>query len=812
MSVLAKYIKIQYINIQCTNIKCIVCGLLLYCLTAGISFATVTLNGPAERHSLYKVVEFFEDENNSLTWEQVLDPVLEHPWLATNRINAGRSYFDGTVWAKVTLNNNQPISDWILVASWAHLQYLDMKVVDADGDVIESYETGLSRPFSQRPIENRFYAFPLQFYLGDQITLYFKIRNEFNIQLPLKIYSVNEFYKLEQYKLLWLGSFLGILLVMSVYNLFLYLSTAQSSYLYYVIFVLCNFLYQCSFTGIGHQYLWQDNALIIAQSYSFMSAIAFIPASLFMTDFLNLKKAAPRLFIIARILTGCWILTAIFALMASNAVVRHINTPLALISCFYAIGLGFYFWARGEEIAKFYTIAWFTMIASTVILVLMSLGLVTKNFFTENIQQVGTIIEVVLLSLALGVRIKQYRQEKQKAEADANLSALKSKAKSEFLATMSHEIRTPMNGVLGMAALLKESDLNESQNELLGYIESSGEALLTIINDILDYSKIEAGKLEVENIPYPLRQTVEQSCAVFKVLAKNRNIPLVINIDKDIPNALMGDANRIRQMLLNFISNAYKFTNEGSIQVNVKLIPNNDTGKGNEANGRPLIKFEVIDPGIGISNENCTKLFSAFTQAEVSTSRKFGGTGLGLAITKQLAELMGGQVGVDSELGEGSTFWFKLPMVEASKDSLAQEQDLSNVVRLDEHKLRVLVAEDNQVNQLVIKGILEKLSVQADFTSNGVEAIEKFRANLTDYDAILMDCEMPELDGFEATRFLRAYEKSKALTPIPILALTAHAMEETHQSCIQSGMDDVIIKPINKNQLATQLAQAVGIK
>lgn len=788
-------------------------GLFLLWWSIDISQAAVTLDGPAQSHILYKSVEFLEDDNRSLSWHEVLDSSIERQWLTTKKVNAGRSYYDGTLWAKITLNNNQSISDWMLMVNWAHLQYLDMRVVDEQGDVIESFETGLSRPFNQRPVENRFYTFPIKFYLGDTITLYFKVQNEFNIQLPLKIYSLDEYNKMEQYKLLWLGSFFGILLVMAVYNLFIYLSTAQTSYLYYVIFVLCNFLYQASFTGIGHQYLWRDNDFVIANSYSFFTSLVYIPASLFMTDFLNLKKEAPRLFIIARILTGAWICMAIFAFVAPSEIVRHYNGPLVLVSSAYALGLGFYFWAKGQEIAKYYTIAWFILIASTVILVLMSMGFVPKNLFTENIQQAGTIIEVVLLSLALGVRIKQYRQDKQKAEADANLSDLKSKAKSEFLATMSHEIRTPMNGVLGMAALLKESELDKNQSELLGYIESSGEALLTIINDILDYSKIEAGKLEVENIPYSLRQTVEQSCAVFKVLAKNKNIPLSISVDEKIPNDLMGDANRIRQMLLNFISNAYKFTNEGTIRVNVKFDDsiNNKKSDENESLIESFIVFEVIDPGIGISKENCEKLFSAFTQAESSTSRKFGGTGLGLAITKQLAGLMGGRVGVTSELGEGSTFWFSLPMIEAEKSVAASNKESLSGIALKDHKLKVLVAEDNQVNQLVIKGMLAKLSVEADFAVNGVEAVEKFRQHRTDYNAILMDCEMPELDGFEATRFLRAYEKSKALSPMPILALTAHAMEETHKNCLQSGMDDIIVKPINQNQLANQLAQAVGI-
>jgi len=358
-------------------------------------------------------------------------------------------------------------------------------------------------------------------------------------------------------------------------------------------------------------------------------------------------------------------------------------------------------------------------------------------------------------------------------------------AKSEFLANMSHEIRTPMAGIIGLAGLLAKGELSEKERHYVATIEGSADALLELIDDVLDFSKIEAGKLSVEPESFDLRALVERIVDLLRP-RKGSEIELEVLWHSGIPPYLYGSASRLRQVLLNLLGNALKFTERGRVELEIA------SSRGRE--GQTRVDFSVRDTGIGIGKEAQQRLFEPFTQEEGASNRRFGGTGLGLAISRRLVELMGGDIGFDSLPGAGSHFYFSLPFEVALAPAEA-EDTLSSGFELAGR--RVLVAEDNPVNRMVVLALLENHGLEAMAVSNGYEVLEAL--DQSSFDLILMDCQMPELDGYEATRRIRLLEGSTR--HVPILALTANALVGDEEKCLEAGMDAYLSKPFTEERL-----------
>jgi signal transduction histidine kinase/CheY-like chemotaxis protein len=370
-----------------------------------------------------------------------------------------------------------------------------------------------------------------------------------------------------------------------------------------------------------------------------------------------------------------------------------------------------------------------------------------------------------------------------------------SEAKSAFLATMSHEIRTPLNGVLGMAQAMAKDELSAVQHDRLSVIRQSGEALLAILNDILDLSKIEAGKLEIEEIEFDLGEVVRGAHQAFTALANEKGLSFGLDIEA-ARGVYRGDPARLRQILYNLISNALKFTRAGEISV---------TGRS----GDDGLVFEVRDTGIGIGPEGLAKLFGAFHQVDASTTREFGGTGLGLSICRQLAELMGGRIDVESEVGQGSLFTVTLPLSRIGPERCTPAPSTVEEAAV-EIGLRVLAAEDNPINQFVLKTLLHQIGVDPVMVGDGQAAIEAWKAG--DWDLILMDIQMPILDGQSAAREIRDMERRSGRKPTPILALTANAMPHQLATYLAGGMDGHIAKPIEAERLFEALQAVLDAK
>ena len=412
------------------------------------------------------------------------------------------------------------------------------------------------------------------------------------------------------------------------------------------------------------------------------------------------------------------------------------------------------------------------------------------EFYSKKKKHIDQVFMNVLkkIGLELGLLNNRKKLEIQVHIEKENAERL-ARVKTEFLANMSHEIRTPMNGILGMVELLNDTSLDSNQENMLGTVKNCGDSLLNIVNDVLDFSKIDSGKFEIDKQQFNINECIKSVINIVSQKAKDKNLDIGFSVDSEIPSSLVGDDKRIKQILINFISNSVKFTEKGGVYINIEMI--------SEAQHEFEVLMSVKDTGIGISENNQGKLFKAFSQADASTTRKFGGTGLGLAICSKLATLMGGKVWLESRLGQGSTFFLKLSL---GKIFEKEKEDQSKILPFEVKvgpTTRVLIVEDNKVNQKIAKMMLKKIGVSCDIAENGVECLNILEKN--NYDLIFMDMQMPIMDGVTATKeIVRIYGDKRPR----IIAMTANVFKEDRETCFEAGMDDFIAKPVSIKELS----------
>lgn len=735
---------------------------------------------------LYAVSEFtdyLEDKENKLTIDQVAD---HSDLFIQNHINNfSLGFKNHPVWLKVEIANRISKQDFILAAEFAPTDLVTLCEKKEEwfcrtqGDLV---------PFSQREIPHRNYLFKIHLDKNEKKTFYIKVKTTSAILFSYTFASEEKYLANSSDSLFLYGIYTGIIILLVIYNFFLYFSFRDLNFLIYIAYIVSYIFFSLGTTGVLNHYLWNDSVILADKVANISILTGFLSLSIFTYHFLSLKKTK-WIQIFFQIIIFILFL-GLIAVWINNSNIKYFNMliiPILIPSIYF----GFRRYKEGFTPAKYYILAWITLIVIALISILNRLGVISSKYFQADILQAGAILETLFLSFALSDRIRLLNVEKNKIfELEKATEAAKnaSLAKSRFLAVMSHELRTPLNGVSGMANIVLGTNLTEEQREYINIIQSSSNILLNLINDILDYSKIEAGKLKLEAVDFNLQDVIKDVLNIISSVNKNK-LRITSIISEDVPKYVKGDMIRLEQVLINLLNNAIKFTEHGSVTLECVNL--------NNRNEESLIEFRIIDTGIGISEENQKKLFQPFTQADESTTRKFGGTGLGLAISYELVSLMGGQLKLESEISRGSKFYFAIPLKKSDELLLQKSNQNKDIEIFDrENPAEILVAEDSEVNQMINKKIFSSLGYTIHVAENGIKVLEILENQKI--DLIFMDVLMPGMDGLTATREIRQNQRH---AHIPIIALTANALSEERDRCIEAGMNDFISKPYKSSDI-----------
>ena len=606
----------------------------------------------------------FEDPTGDATIQQVSSPdgASRFRPLAGPSLNAG--YSRSAFWLKVPLTYRpaDPLAsaDWLLELAYPPMDHVDLYLGDGDARPRLAWQTGDMLPFSSRQVKQNNYVFDLNLNAHETKTVYLRVASHGSVQAPLNLWASHAYIEEQPSRLYILGMIYGVLAVMLVYNLFIYLSVRDAAYLYYILYITFFGLYQVSVNGAAIEYFWPNNPWWANTSTTFLIAAAILFASQFTRSFLQTPRLGRWLDMPLRVMMVCAAVIMALALSMDYGVALRLVTGLVLLFIPVVLLIGLAAWLKGRRVARYFIFGWSAFLVGGVINATMLLGHLPNNFWTMYASQIGSVIEVALLSLALADRINAMREREAQIMAESRQDletlnqqlAVSNRLKDEFLATLTHELRTPMNGVIGSLELM-QMDVADSEIELYRQTAAdSAQNMMGIVNGILTLTELQAGRITVRNAPFSLRHVLFQLRSGFEPQARSKALTLSVELDETLPDSLEGDGVKLRQCLECLLDNAIKFTKAGSVKVRVN-------GQRADA-GHVRLVIDVIDTGIGFSRLDEETLYANFFQVDGSTTREYGGLGIGLAICRQLIELQGGRLSHQSEPGNGSQFRLSL--------------------------------------------------------------------------------------------------------------------------------------------------------
>ena len=879
------------------------CCVVLCCINAH----GVSINPEVKSQNLAQHIYWLEDKTHNLSFEHVKGlPLSNFNQNQHSRFNKG--YSKSSYWLRfdVDYHNAEGVS-WLLDISYSLLDYITF-YEPTEAGLYRAHRTRDRVPFSMRDLDVNTFLFPLNPKENTQ-RYYLHIKTQDSFQVPVVLWQEKYYPAAYASKMMWHGVYLGAMLIIILYNSFIFITTRSETYLFYILSVTSITLFLMGANGFNYQFLWPESPWWANISIPFFGGLFATFGSLFVRSILRTERLMPKidkylkLFILGLVLSVPLILVLPYSwgvqLAMFNALV------FSLVSFFTVL----YGALKGGRTAKILLLAWSICIVLLFIAILGNMGILKLSGYGPYIVQYASFIEAVIFSLTLADRIKQPNKDKKDltrlsvdALAEGNQYLLDSiKLKDEFIATITHEIRTPMNAILGSSLLLQDSKLDSSQSKYLKIIDRSGNSLLKIINDVLDYSKLESKKIHIKNENVSIETCVIDVVNDVSDRYWEKGVPIYVHMSPDLPSQIISDKDRLKQLLFNILDNACKFTDFGQISIKVFTEENNNTN---------YLRIQVVDTGVGIKAEHMGNLYEGFTQADSSISRRYGGTGLGLAISYRLCALMKGELSIKSVYGQGthvnmlikfesfiaslkpkdkedsetlevgvalsgapkplmvellktlpvhvsiidnnddlnhtnamvvfsdlntlslySGYDAKKMVLLASKGSpdnglsvlyspytpksvmefllsIQKRNDVKSfdeVNQMDFSSLHVLAVDDDATNRMIISSVLKRYKIKADIAESGGQALKMATQIYGQYDLILMDLEMPGMNGYEATTLLRSFEREHLLAPTQIVALSAHSIEEFKGLAIASGMNDFMNKPIKKQKLEALL-------